>query len=244
MNEVVIGNMPSLPYAVEEAVNRLRININFLGSDIKKIMVISTLPDEGKSFVTMQLWRQMAETGTASILVDADLRKSVMVDKYDIRRKDQEKLLGTSDLLAQDKPVEDVVLHTQIEGGDILPNVKNVVNPSMLMESRQLEQMLDKMSDMYRYVFIDEPPLSLVSDCEKIGSQCDGAILVVRGGFTQKKLVRNSIQQLERAGCPVLGLVLNRVGKNGGGYYYGKYGSHKYGYGYGYGEQYYYGDKS
>ncbi|MFR1255357.1 MAG: hypothetical protein ACLSCU_03845 [Eubacterium sp.] len=68
--------------------------------------------------------------------------------------------------------------------------------------------------------------------------------MVVRGGFTQKKLVRNSIQQLERAGCPVLGLVLNRVGKNGGGYYYGKYGSHKYGYGYGYGEQYYYGDKS
>lgn len=86
MNEVVIGNMPSLPYAVEEAVNRLRININFLGSDIKKIMVISTLPDEGKSFVTMQLWRQMAETGTASILVDADLRKSVRVDKYDIRQ--------------------------------------------------------------------------------------------------------------------------------------------------------------
>ena len=142
-----------------------------------------------------------------------------------------------------------MVLHTQIEGGDILPNVKNVVNPSMLMESRQLEQMLDKMSDMYRYVFIDAPPLSLVSDGEKIGSLCDGAILVVRGGFTQKKLVRNSIQQLERAGCPVLGLVLNRVGKNGGGYYYGKYyygkyGSHKYGYGYGYGEQYYYGDKS
>ena len=169
MNEVVIGNMPSLPYAVEEAVNRLRININFLGSDIKKIMVISTLPDEGKSFVTMQLWRQMAETGTASILVDADLRKSVMVDKYDIRRKDQGKLLGTSDLLAQDKPVEDVVLHTQIEGGDILPNVKNVVNPSMLMESRQLEQMLDKMSDMYRYVFIDVPPLSLVSVCSGYG---------------------------------------------------------------------------
>ncbi len=56
MNEVTIGNMPTLPYAVEEAVNRLRINISFLGSDIKKkIMVISTMPDEGKSFVTMQL---------------------------------------------------------------------------------------------------------------------------------------------------------------------------------------------
>lgn len=64
MNEVTIGNMPTLPYAVEEAVNRLRINISFLGSDIKKIMVISTMPDEGKSFVTMQLWRQMAELNT------------------------------------------------------------------------------------------------------------------------------------------------------------------------------------
>ena len=80
MNEVTIGNMPTLPYAVEEAVNRLRINISFLGSDIKKIMVISTMPDEGKSFVTMQLWRQMAESGTPSILLDADLRKSVMTD--------------------------------------------------------------------------------------------------------------------------------------------------------------------
>lgn len=133
------------------------------------------------------------------------------------------------------------MLHTQISGGDILPNVKNVVNPSMLMESKQFENMLNTMADMYRYVFIDAPPLNLVSDGEKIGSLCDGAILVVRGGFTQKKMVRNSIRQLERAGCPVLGIVLNRVGGNRGSYYYKKYGGKKYGYGYGYG---YYGSNS
>ena len=83
--------------------------------------------------------------------------------------------------------------------------------------------------------------MHLVSDGEKIGSLCDGAILVVRGGFTQKKMVRNSIRQLERAGCPVLGIVLNRVGGNRGSYYYKKYGGKKYGYGYGYG---YYGSNS
>ena len=131
MNEVTIGNMPTLPYAVEEAVNRLRINISFLGSDIKKIMVISTMPDEGKSFVTMQLWRQMAESGTPSILLDADLRKSVMTDKYDITMNDGSEVWGTSYILAHDIPIQDAVLHTQISGGDILPNVKNVVNPSM-----------------------------------------------------------------------------------------------------------------
>ena len=187
MNEVTIGNMPTLPYAVEEAVNRLRINISFLGSDIKKIMVISTMPDEGKSFVTMQLWRQMAESGTPSILLDADLRKSVMTDKYDITMNDGSEVWGTSYILAHDIPIQDAVLHTQISGGDILPNVKNVVNPSMLMESKQFENMLNTMADMYRYVFIDAPPLNLVSDGEKIGSLCDGAILVVRGGLHRRK---------------------------------------------------------
>lgn len=108
-----------------------------------------------------------------------------MVDKYDIRRKDREtaRNIGSA---CTGQAGGGCVLHTQIEGGDILPNVKNVVNPSMLMESRQLEQMLDKMSDMYRYVFIDAPPLSLVSDGEKIGSLCDGAILVVRGGLPRR----------------------------------------------------------
>ena len=59
-----IENMPQLPYAVEEAINRLRVNVSFLGNEVKKIMVISSEPDEGKSFVAMQLWRQMAEAGS------------------------------------------------------------------------------------------------------------------------------------------------------------------------------------
>ncbi|MDY4893847.1 MAG: hypothetical protein SO130_10650, partial [Agathobacter sp.] len=60
-NSAKIQNMPKLPYAIEEAMNRLRVNISFLGSDIKRILVVSTMPDEGKSFIAMQLWRQMAE---------------------------------------------------------------------------------------------------------------------------------------------------------------------------------------
>ena len=74
MKQVEIKNMPELPYAMEEALNRLRININFLGEDIRKILVISTTPDEGKSFVAMQMWYQMAKSDTPSVLVDADLR--------------------------------------------------------------------------------------------------------------------------------------------------------------------------
>ena len=159
-----IDNMPQLPYAIEEAVNRLRVNLSFQGSKVRKIMVVSTVPDEGKSFV------------------------------------------------------------------------------SMLLEGERLRDSLNELAENYRYVIIDAPPLNLVSDGEKIGSLCDGAILVVRGGETPKKMIHNSISQLERAGCPLIGIVLSRVEGSGSGYYYKKYGKDYYGksgYGYGYG---YYGD--
>lgn len=238
MNKVTVGNMPELPYAMEEALNRLRINISFLGTDIRKIMVISTTPDEGKSFVTMQLWRQMAETGTPSILLDADLRKSVTADKYEIKRDDGQKIKGMSHYLANDYSIEDAILQTQWESGAMLPNTDNVVNPSMLLESDRFAQMLDELAEKYRYVFVDSPPLSLVSDGERIGNLCDGAILVVRGGMTSKSLVKRSIRQLERAGCPLLGIVLNRVEGSKGGYYYKRYGGKYYGGRY-YGSRYY-----
>ena len=244
-NKARILNMPELPYAIEEAVNRLRVNISFLGSEVKKIMVISTMPDEGKSFVAMQLWRQMAEAGVKSILFDMDLRKSVMADKYQIRQLDGDKMLGTSYYLANDISLDECVLRTDIGSGDILPNVDNVVNPSMLLEGQKLASTLKILDENYRYTFIDAPPLNLVSDGEKIGSLCDGALLVVRAGETPKAMVRNSIRQLERADCPVLGIALSRAKGGAGGYYYKKYGSYygkhgKYGDDY-YGKNGYYG---
>lgn len=231
-----IENMPQLPYAVEEAINRLRVNVSFLGNEVKKIMVISSEPDEGKSFVAMQLWRQMAEAGSKSILVDMDLRKSVMVDKYKIIREDGKHVYGLSEYLAGDDSLEHYILHTDIGEGDILPNVENVINPSMLLEGQKLADTFTELAENYRYVFVDAPPLNLVSDGEKIGSLCDGALLVVRAGETPKAMVRNSIHQLEHAGCPVLGIALSRAKGATGGYYH-KYGNY-YGKGY-YGKGYY-----
>ena len=123
------------------------------------------------------------------------------------------------------------MLTTDLEYGDILPNANNIVNPSLLLESSRFKNLLDLLSEKYRYVILDVPPLGLVSDGERIGHLCDGAILTVRGGVTPKSVVRNSIAQLERAGCPLLGIVLNRVGAGSGRYYgkyYGRYYSSKY----------------
>ena len=232
INVVKFGVQPILPYSIEEAINRLRINISFLGSDVKKIMVVSSEPNEGKSFVAMNLWKQMAVAGESTVLLDLDMRKSTMAAKYQLTREDGKELQGTSHYLAGDIPIEDMILHTDMPTGDILPNVDNIVNPSMLFESRKFTEMMTYCQDTYRYIFVDVPPLGLVSDGELIGSVCDGAVLCVRGGVTSRGIVRRSIQQLERAGCPVLGIVLNRVGGSGSGYY------HKY-----YGKKYYYNDQ-
>lgn len=238
MNRLNIANMPELPYAMEEAVNRLRININFLGDKVKKIMVVSTMPNEGKSFVTFQLWRQMVGAGVSAVLVDVDLRKSIIVEKYGMTVEEGE-IRGTSEFLSGSGKIEDAIYTAGEEGGGILPNVNNVVNPSILLENGRFEEMLRYMEEHYRYVFLDSPPLNLVSDGERIGNLCDGAILVVRGGVTSKSMVRNSVRQLERAGCPLLGIVLNRVEGAGTGYYYKRYGG-KYYY---HGDEYYYSGK-
>ncbi|MGN0336609.1 MAG: CpsD/CapB family tyrosine-protein kinase [Lachnospiraceae bacterium] len=228
LHKIVMDDLPELPYAVEEAINRLRVNISFLGSDIKTIMVTSTMPNEGKSFVSLHLWRQLAQAGIPTLFVDIDLRKSVLVEKYSMHREDDQTMHGTSYYLANKIPLSEVVFQSEIPNGYILPNVDNVINPSMLLESNRFKMMFEQMKAAFRYVIIDVPPLNLVSDGEKIGSLCDGSILVVRGGETPKTMVKNSTNQIERAGCPLLGIVLNRVKGSGSGYYYKKYGGGSY----------------
>ena len=238
--KAIIGVNPELPYSIEEAINRLRINVSFLGSNIRKIMIISSEPNEGKSFVAMSLWKQMALAGEKSILVDADMRKSVMVQSYKISREDGKELWGLTHYLSDNKKLEDCVLTTRMIYGDLLPNVNNIVNPSLLLESARFKELLDILAKEYRFVFLDVPPLGLVSDAERIGHLCDGAILTVRSGVTPKSIIRSSISQLERAGCPLLGIALNRAGADGRKY--GKYYGHYYGSKY-YSDQYYAGVK-
>lgn len=230
--KIVLNKTYELPYALEEAVNRLRVNVGFLGNDIKKIMIISSEPNEGKSFVSVNLWKQMSVAGEKSLFIDCDMRNSVLIKKYAIIESNNGKLRGTSHYLSDASNIEDVIYSTNYENGDMLPNVDNVINPSMLLENKKFDEMLKYAEENYRYVFIDAPPLELVSDGESIASKCDGAILCIRGGVTSKQVVRNSISRLERAGCPILGVVLNRVNATKKGY--GKY----------YGKKYYYGNNT
>lgn len=201
---------------------------------------------EGKSFIAMQLWRQMAEAGSKSILVDMDLRKSVIVDKYQIVREDNGKILGTSDYLASDDTLDKYVLRTNIGAGDLLPNKENIINPSMLLEGQKLASTFEELDENYRYTFIDAPPLNLVSDGEKIGSLCDAHCWLSAQEKRQRQwfVIRSASWSVRVSDCrhctqPCKGAANGYYHKYGNYYgksYYGKgygyYGKHGY-YGYG-----------
>ena len=226
--------LPELPYAVEEAMNRLRINIKFCGKNTRKILLTSCLPNEGKSTISAYLWKMLAEAGFPTVLVDVDLRKSVMKKRFQIEY--EEDIKGLNHYLSGMAEYEEVVYETNIQNGYLVPCTQLLENPSALLEDVRFQELLDKLAQNYRFVIIDTPPLGSVSDGALIASMCDGAVLVVCAGETPKAMIRQSLHEIEQSGCKLLGTVLNRaeVKSRAYGKYYGKY-ANKYGYGYGYG---------
>jgi capsular exopolysaccharide synthesis family protein len=222
-----------LPYAVEEALNRLRINIKFCGKNTRKILITSSMPNEGKSSVAVNLWKMLAEAGFSAVLVDVDLRKSVLRERYNMGQSSDIKDLGY--YLSGQAELDDVIYETSVENAYFVPCFNLLENPSALLEDARFRELLDTLAEKYRYVIIDSPPLGSVADAALIASMCDGAALVVRAGETSKRLIKQSMQQLQQVNCKLLGVILNRVETTGRAYkkYYGKYGKYYNSYGYG-----------
>lgn len=216
-------NIPELPYAAEEALNRLRVNVKFSGKEIRTILIISSVPNEGKSHVTVYLWKMLAEAGFKTVLVDCDLRKSVM--KKEMGFECAEEYQGLDYYLSGLAEYDDVVHHTNIENGDIVPISNLLQNPSTLLEDARFGELFQALEEKYDYVIVDSPPLVSVSDGILIAQHCDGAILIVRSGETPRSLIRQSMNQLQQTDCRLLGTVLNGVatGNRAYGRYYGYY---------------------
>lgn len=229
--------IPDLSYAAEEALNRLRVNVKFSGKSTKKLLITSSVPNEGKSHIAIYLWKMLAEAGFRTVFVDGDLRKSVLKDEMDYTCEDED-LKGLAYYLSGMGEYDEVVHQTNIENADIIPCTNLLQNPSPLLEDPRLEELLNQLAENYDYVIIDSPPLVSVSDGALFAALCDGAILVVRCAETPRGLVRQSINQLARTRCRLLGMVLNGVETNKraygkyygyGGYYYSRYYSYYYG---------------
>ena len=228
MKKLTFQNLQVLPYQVEESLNRIRVNFGFIGPEYKKIIVTSSTENEGKSFVAFNIWRMLAEAGKTAVFVDADIRKSVLRSRYQITGE-KEGYLGLAFYLSGRATIQDIVYETTVPNGFYVPVSYTVSNPALLLQDKRFPNLLDTLADNFDYVIVDTPPLTAVADGDLIASHCDGAILVIRGGVTPRKLIANAMKQLENANCKLLGTVLNRVELSNSSYYYRKYyGKRKY----------------
>ncbi len=234
MRHLYLDKMPELPFQVAEALNQLRINLGFSGENVRTIMVTSSTPNEGKSFVAVQLWRMLSEVGNKTLIIDCDLRNSELRNKYGLRAEDG--IVGIEHYLSGQIDISEAIYETDIENGYMMPVATNIANPTILLESAKFYDMIGLTKQHFDFVIVDTPPLGSVADALTVAGYCNGSLLVVQSGVTPRKLVENSVQLLERTDTPMLGIVLNRadIGKKGRGYYYNHY--YRYGYSdYGYG---------
>ena len=227
MQKVNLNNIEKLDFRSRESYKTLRTNLEFAGRARKVVAVTSCTPNEGKTSVSFRLALSMAESGKRVVLVDADLRKSVLRSMYRVSAA----RYGLSHYLSGQSPVSDVLYETNVPDFYAIFSGPVPPNPSELLGSGAFGLLLEYLRKEYDYVVVDTPPLGSVIDGAVAAKQCDGAILVIESGSVSHKFAQSVREQLDRAGCSVLGVVLNKVDLGSGGYYgsYGKYYGKYYG---------------
>ncbi len=225
--------LPEFTYGTREEVKTLRTNVQFCGDDKQVILFTSSLPGEGKTRNAIALAASFAELNKNVLLIDADMRKSVMVSRLQVGGADK----GLSHFLSGQCTIADAVVATNVPKLHLLLAGPLVPNPTELLSSARFSGMLESFRKVYDYIIIDTPPLGLVIDSAIVARQCDGAILVVESAKTKYRLAQEVKAKLEGTGCSILGVILTKVDRKKQSGYYTKYYGKNYGKK-GYGEYY------
>ena len=220
MQTVNFNAIEKLDFRTKESYKTLRTNLEFSGRDRKVISVTSCTPNEGKTSVSFQLALSVAEGGKRVVLVDADLRKSVLKGRY----KTNASRYGLSHYLSGQASIADVTCKTNIENFYVIFCGPVPPNPAELLGTNNFKVAMDKLKTVYDYIIVDTPPLGSVIDGAVIANECDGSIVVISANEVSRRFAKKVIEQLKRTNCPILGVILNKVDTKNGSYgkYYGK----------------------
>ena len=194
-------------YLTNENYKTLRTNILFCGTDIKTIVLTSARENEGKSTVSAELAKSLAEAGKKTVFIDADMRKSVLMRRSAASRG----FCGLSEYLSGQAELSDVIYNTQIQNFDVIFSGRFPPNPVELLGSQSFVKLIDMLKSVYDYVIIDSPPLGAIIDAAVIASYCDGAIIVITPGKIPYTECLEVKEQLSKSGCKILGAVLNDI---------------------------------
>ncbi|MBQ4517875.1 MAG: CpsD/CapB family tyrosine-protein kinase [Clostridia bacterium] len=194
-------------YSISEAYKTARTNLMFtLAAEkgCKKIIVTSSQSGEGKSTTTSNLAIAFAQTGARVMVLEADLRRPKL-HRYFSLPNDK----GMSEFLGGFATMEEVIQHVEKYNVDCITGGKVPPNPSELLISPLFAELLEKLSENYDYIFVDSPPINVVSDPISIAKLMSGAVVVARQNYTTSEVLRQAIASLEFGDIKILGYILN-----------------------------------
>lgn len=206
---------------ISEQYRTIRTNIQFSSVDeeVKSLMVTSAGPGDGKSTTTANLAVVFAQQGKRVLLVDADLRKPTVHYIFNLTNT-----FGLTSVLSKQASLENAINKTDIENLFVLTSGPIPPNPAELLGSKAMEQFFDDaLNKVFDLILFDTPPLLAVTDAQILSNKCDGTVLVVSSGKTEKEQVIKAKELLDAAQSRLLGVVLNnkKIENNSYYYYYG-----------------------
>lgn len=219
MKELIVKNYPKS--SVTEAIKTIRTNLRFssVNEKIKTILITSSISGEGKSFVSANLASTFANGNDKVLLIDCDLRRGRQEKLFGIVTNSK---LGLSNLLIDDnweKNLDEYINQTEVANLDILPTGSIPPNPTVLLESKKIEKVMDKLKKKYNLIILDTPPVIGITDTLVLSRLADTVLIVARAKKTTPEMLENTKEALENVNASIAGVVLNSVDKLGSKYY-------------------------
>ena len=208
----------------------MRTSVLFMNKRQSKqvFMLTSPSPSDGKSTTIANLAVSMAQTGKRVLLVDADLRRPTVAKTFGIERSP-----GLTDFLLDELPLAKCICQCEQTNLSILASGSRTSEPSELLESERLADMIDEARREFDVIFIDTPPVLAVADPAIVALNVDSCLLAIRVEKNNRTLVERSAEVLREQSTPIDGVIVNSADSLGGGYGYASYnyyGKKEYGY--------------
>ncbi|MBF8436575.1 CpsD/CapB family tyrosine-protein kinase [Halanaerobiaceae bacterium Z-7014] len=215
--ELIYNLNPHSP--IVEAYRNLRTNLNYLSPDkeLKKISFTSSEPGDGKSLTITNLAISMANNGQKVILIDGDLRRPKVHTQLNVTSFD-----GVSDILSGKISFDEALRDNEVDNLYVIPSGAIPPNPSELISSQKMSELLDKAAEKADIVLVDAPPVG-ISDSAIIGNKVDGTIIVVHSHKTKEEQIKDAKMRLKKSNSNILGTVLNMHPIEENNKYYGGY---------------------
>ena len=205
---------------ISEAYRTIRTGIEFsnLDKDLKVICMTSSKQNEGKTTVLSNLGVSFAKIDKKVLLIDADLRNPSISKMFDISNTQ-----GLMDILLGKRNIQDCVKKTKQENLYILTGGTIPPNPAEVLSSKKMSEFIESIKDEYDYIFIDSPPVGVVSDASIISAYSDGVIFVVGANEVDSNLAKIAKERLDSVKANIVGVILNKFKTDTNSEYYNYY---------------------